>query len=165
VDELDDAVHHGVAQGDQREDGPAREAVDRLLDEHFPPRHLDGGPRHGPPYPPVCVSIKLGARSRQRRCHGPHTPRPASRSSWGLDRVSGAATAPIPPGLRLDRAGGSIASAALPRPPYPPVCVSIELGARSRQRRCHDYSRMVSNWNLQPIGPSAFTTLKPDMVS
>jgi hypothetical protein len=27
------------------------------------------------------------------------------------------------------------------------------------------YSRMVSNWNLQPIGPSAFTTLKPDMVS
>ncbi len=29
----------------------------------------------------------------------------------------------------------------------------------------HAYSRMVSNWNLQPIGPSAFTTLKPDMVS
>src|SRR5437879_12224017 len=45
----------------------------------------------------------------------PHTPWSASRSSWGLDRVSGAATAPIPPGLRLDRAGGSIASAALPR--------------------------------------------------
>src|SRR5262249_27003175 len=27
------------------------------------------------------------------------------------------------------------------------------------------YSRMVSNWNLQPIGVSAFITLKPDMVS
>jgi len=30
------------------------------------------------------------------------------------------------------------------------------------QRR---YSRIVSNWNLQPTGVSAFTTLKPDMVS
>jgi hypothetical protein len=29
----------------------------------------------------------------------------------------------------------------------------------------HGYSRMDSNWNLQPIGPSAFTALKPDMVS
>ena len=27
------------------------------------------------------------------------------------------------------------------------------------------YSRMVSNWNLQPMGVSAFMTLKPDMVS
>ena len=27
------------------------------------------------------------------------------------------------------------------------------------------YSRMVSNANLQPMGPSAFTALKPDMVS
>jgi hypothetical protein len=27
------------------------------------------------------------------------------------------------------------------------------------------YSRIVSNWNLQPMGVSAFTTLKPDMVS
>jgi hypothetical protein len=27
------------------------------------------------------------------------------------------------------------------------------------------YSRMVSNWNLQPTGMSALTTLKPDMVS
>ncbi len=27
------------------------------------------------------------------------------------------------------------------------------------------YSRMVSNWNLQPIGPSAFTALNPDIVS
>jgi hypothetical protein len=27
------------------------------------------------------------------------------------------------------------------------------------------YSRIVSNWNLQPTGVSAFTTLKPDMVS
>ena len=27
------------------------------------------------------------------------------------------------------------------------------------------YSRMVSNWNLQPTGPSAFTALKPDIVS
>ena len=27
------------------------------------------------------------------------------------------------------------------------------------------HSRMDSNWNLQPIGPSAFTALNPDMVS
>jgi len=27
------------------------------------------------------------------------------------------------------------------------------------------YSRMVSNWNLQPSGVSAFIALKPDMVS
>ena len=27
------------------------------------------------------------------------------------------------------------------------------------------YSRMVSNWNLQPTGPSALITLNPDIVS
>jgi hypothetical protein len=27
------------------------------------------------------------------------------------------------------------------------------------------YSRMVSNWNLQPTGVSALTALKPDIVS
>jgi hypothetical protein len=36
---------------------------------------------------------------------------------------------------------------------------------RSLGWRIPAYSRMVSNWNLQPTGVSAFTTLKPDMVS
>ena len=51
VDQLDDAVHHRVAERDQREDGPAGEAVDGLLDEDFPPLHgsdpveVEGGPR------------------------------------------------------------------------------------------------------------------------
>src|SRR4029453_11782696 len=52
VDEFDDAVDHRVAERDESEDGPAGEAVDRLLDEDFPPRHgeIMGGPR-GPPIP------------------------------------------------------------------------------------------------------------------
>src|SRR6266446_9646090 len=78
VDQLDDAVHHRVAEGDQREDGATGEAVDRLLDENLPPGHLDGGPRHGPPYPPTGASIELGARSRQRARGRPKPPTGAS---------------------------------------------------------------------------------------
>jgi hypothetical protein len=55
-----------------------------------------------------------------------------------------------------------MAAAAIPaevRAPAEPGRSSA-FGARGR-----GYSRMVSNWNLQPIGPSAFTALNPDIVS
>ena len=47
-----------------------------------------------------------------------------------------------------------------------PIVSSIRFFRRRRSRvRGGVYSRMVSNWNLQPIGPSAFTALNPDIVS
>ena len=45
------------------------------------------------------------------------------------------------------------------RPGFPGA--PLETAGRLQWR----YSRMVSNWNLQPTGVSAFTTLKPDIVS
>ena len=63
VDKLDDAVHHRVAHRDEREDGPARQSVDALLDEDFPPTHACGrsggsGGRAGraPALPPIAYS-------------------------------------------------------------------------------------------------------------
>ena len=50
------------------------------------------------------------------------------------------------------------------------VTTRLELARRPGTRLARPcfllrYSRMVSNWNLQPTGVSAFTALKPDMVS
>src|SRR5207245_5225457 len=81
VDQLDDAVHHRVAEGDQREDGATGETVDRLLDENLPPLHLSGGARHGPPLPPGRLVTPRRSRGAPRHSacpggarHGPPPP-------------------------------------------------------------------------------------------
>jgi hypothetical protein len=76
---------------------------------------------------------------------------------------SGAAPPPDPP-TDSPRAGGHLielggAAPLLPRN-LPTGCPRAVLHRGGRS-----YSRMASNWNLQPMGPSDFTTLKPDMVS
>ena len=59
-----------------------------------------------------------------------------------------------PPKARLSNMGGP------ERAPHTPPNTR-RLGATIAGR----YSRIVSNWNLQPSGVSAFTALKPDIVS
>src|SRR5213593_3611080 len=93
----------------------------------------------------------------------PHTPRPAPRSSWGLDRVSEPEGAPTPPpaprsSWGLDRVSEPDTAGGSSRPGEPWRSSAFRVLRRG-------YSRMVSNWNLHPIGVSAFTTLKPDIVS
>src|SRR2546422_7288426 len=93
----------------------------------------------------------------------PHTPRPAPRSSWGLDRVSEPEGAPTsPPASRsswgLDRVSEPDTAGGSSRPGGAVALLGIS-------RAPAGYSRMVSNWNLHPVGVSAFTTLKPGIVS
>src|SRR5206468_11892351 len=73
-----------------------------------------------------------------------------------LSGLGGSGAAPPPDLIDLDRGG---AAPLLPRNP-PTGCPRAVLHRGGR-----GYSRMASNWNLQPMGPSDFTTLKPDMVS
>src|SRR5258705_13788044 len=86
----------------------------------------------------------------------PDPPTGCPRARVPRIRTGGSGAAPPPDSFDLDRGG---APPLLPRPP-PTGCprVVLHLGRRG-------YSRMASNWNLQPMGPSDLTTLKPDMVS
>jgi hypothetical protein len=50
-------------------------------------------------------------------------------------------------------------------PPCPPIAFFMPVAPRPIVSDRSRYSRIVSNWNLQPSGESALTTLKPDIVS
>jgi hypothetical protein len=66
VDQLDDAVDHRVAERDQGEDGAAGQPVDRLLDQDFPPGHVQSkeastAPSEPPPGPLARATMALEA--------------------------------------------------------------------------------------------------------
>src|SRR5206468_4356639 len=91
----------------------------------------------------------------------PHTPRPAPRSSWGLDRVSEPEGAPTPPpaprsSWALDRVsepdtaggssrpGGAAALLGIPRAPAGRLEDGLELElAPDRRMRLHDFEAVA----------------------
>src|SRR5207244_8291757 len=115
-DQLDDAVHHRVAEGDQREDGATGETVDRLLDENLPPLHLNGGPRHGPPLPPGRLVAPRRSRGAPRPSACSGGPRPGPPPPPGRPATPRRARGAPPPAPGSGRPSPRLASPPAPLP-------------------------------------------------